>query len=930
MQTSLARRQRRRRYGNGRRQGGGGRTVRGVIIAIPLFLFSTFVLLGLVGLVSAVVAYNQFATGLPDPLEALQKIRFEQQTVVYDRTGTVELARFGGSKRELVTFEEIPAELIDATTAVEDKTFWENVGFDPVGIVSAALDTLRGNERGASTITQQLVRQRLLPREVLEGSRFERKIKEIIQSVRLTQGLPEGEAGKKAIITAYLNQNFYGNQSYGVKAAARSYFAKDLSELTLAEAAVLAGIPQSPTRFDLVKNAVEECEIDVLEGEDCPAGKTRLVVPADSEIVQRRNYILGLMKTRSVLSGKDHTLEEYDLAMTEPLILARQVSPPWKAPHLVWQVRSQLGAILCSEEQADNCPAVDTGGYKVITTIDWKMQQTVDKWLYAGARIPNAKDPQAVLTARKVPKAAWKWILGLKGRNINNAAGAVIDARTGQVLAYGGSAGYYEKGNKKFQPQFDVLADGWRQPGSSIKPVNYAVGIDDRTLTAASLLLDVVADFNTDPNQKPFTPTQADGLERGPVRLRSALQFSLNIPAIKAGLLMNLDRLFQRSKDFGLSYFAGTVPVISMSIGTLVVHPIDLLGAYGALANGGLLMPRTVMLEVSDQAGNRVWPATDARPAGKQVVTRGTAFIMTDMLAGNTDDRVNRYWAEWKILEKDERRPAAYKTGTTSDNKDVHAYGYLAPPEDPAAPLLTVGVWMGNSDATQNKGSLSLDSSAPLWSAILTEISRGLPVAEFAKADDIELDHVVIDAHSGFLPGPFTTKTMFEWFLPGTAPTRSDDTKVAFDLDSSSGLLWQDGCAGPVVTQGFLDPARLEAIDARFPNWQTYDRDWLARAAQGPGVAGGPENTRTTYFYNGAYTPFSKTWGAPFPPTELCTPLPSPSPEPLPSCDPFFELCPSPPPSCDPFFELCPSPPPSIEPSPEPFPPGPPSKPPKP
>jgi membrane peptidoglycan carboxypeptidase len=335
MQTSLARRQRRRRQ-NGGRASGGRRAASAVVIALPLFLFSTLFLFGAVGLISTVAAYNYFAADLRPPLEVLADVKLAEQTEVWDRTDKVELARFGEYKREIVTFDEIPDEVIDATTAIEDKTFWENAGFDPVGIVSAGIDTLRGNERGASTITQQLVRGLLLPQEVLEGSRYDRKIKEIIQSIRLTQALPEGEEGKQVIITAYLNNNFYGNQSYGVKAAAEGYFGKPFEEVTLAEAAILAGIPQSPTKFDLVRNAVELCAVeDLPEDESCPADKLSLVVPDDAEIVIRRNYILDLMKTRSVLSGNRHTAAEYEAAKNEPVVIVPPTVTPWRAPHFV-------------------------------------------------------------------------------------------------------------------------------------------------------------------------------------------------------------------------------------------------------------------------------------------------------------------------------------------------------------------------------------------------------------------------------------------------------------------------------------------------------------------------------------------------------------------------------------------------------------------
>src|SRR3954451_17437572 len=219
METSLARRQRHRRNGNG--HGGGRGTASKIAVAIPLLLFGSFLLVGLVGFVVAVSAYSVYSQGLGNPKDLLNNIQFAEQTVVYDSTGKIELARFGAQKREVVNFNDFPRTLIDATTSIEDHTFWDNAGFDPMAIVSAGLDSLRGRSRGASTITQQLVRARLLSDEVLSGPTFDRKIKEIIQSIRLTEAFP-GDEGKRRIMQFYLNQNFYGNQSYGVAAAAQS------------------------------------------------------------------------------------------------------------------------------------------------------------------------------------------------------------------------------------------------------------------------------------------------------------------------------------------------------------------------------------------------------------------------------------------------------------------------------------------------------------------------------------------------------------------------------------------------------------------------------------------------------------------------------------------------------------------------------------
>ncbi len=869
MQTSLARRQRHRRALQ-RRPKAGGSALRRVLIAVPIVLLLLTVITAGTGLVFAVGTYNHYAEGLPDPKTALTDLQFEQQTIILDRTGKVELARLGALKREVVSFDEIPGEMLDATTAIEDKDFWDNAGFDPVGIISAGLDTISGRPRGASTITQQLVRARLLPPEAFEGTTYERKLREIVQSIRLTEAYP-GLEGKQLIITAYLNQNFYGNSSYGVKAAAKGYFGKALKDLTLAQFALLAAIPQSPTKFDLIKNAEEVCLEPVAEGQECT--KLKLVVPDTTEVVVRRDYILDLMKTRSPLTAEKHTAAEYDAAKAEPVELTPPASLNWKAPHYVWKVREALAAILCPGKPGD-CPQVDTGGYRVTTTLDWKMQQKVEKWVYAAARAPNAKDPRAVLRLKKIPAKDWNWILALRGRNINNAAAGVIDYRTGEILAYAGSASYTSKGNKKFQPQFDVMADGrGRQPGSAIKPIDYLIGIDDQTLTASTMFMDVFTNFGNN-----FTPIQADKAERGPVRLRSALQFSLNVPAIKATLITGLDHTFERTKDFGLRYQATAVPVKSMGIGTLEVHPIDLLGAYGTIANGGVRMPREIILSVVKD-GRQVYPLTADPPVGTRVTSKQAAYIVTDILSGNTDVKVNPFWGEFAIYDGKTRRPAAYKTGTTSDNKDVAAYGYLAPPKAKDEPALAVGIWMGNSDSSPNDGKLSLQTSAPLWSAILTDLSRGMPIAAFKAPSGLETAEV--DAFTGLKPGPFTTKTVKELFIKGTVPTQKETSRIAMEIDGASGLRWQDGCVGPKVTKGFFD---LSEVDAGFPDWQKANRNWGARAAKGVGVRGGSKGTRTAYFYGPGFYPFGRTWGAPFAPKEIC-PL---APQTPPPCDPLL------------------------------------------
>ncbi|HEX7474132.1 MAG TPA: transglycosylase domain-containing protein [Candidatus Limnocylindrales bacterium] len=900
MNTSLARRQRRRR--NGGRPGGAVGPARVVAIGFPLFLFASFFMLGILAFVVTVGAYGFYSKDLPDPKKLFSDLTFSEQTVVYDRTGKVELARFGQTQREVVdVFAQLSPLLVDATTSAEDHTFWSNAGFDPVGIISAAVATATGNGRGASTITQQLVRARLLPDSAFQGSTYDRKIREIIQSIRLTQEF-SGLDGKRQILIAYLNQNYYGDQSYGVAAAAHDYFGvTDLHKLTIAQAAILASIPQSPTAFDLRKNAV--LQKSATDPSACPtdakaAAKCVLVVPADSKIAVRRDFVLTQMtKFRTLtkagdplaIAGATVTDDQIAAAFNEPIVIQKDNGIAWRAPHFVWQVRHQLGAILCGTAHADDCPVIDTGGYQITTTLDWKMQQVAEKWVKAAAVAPNIKGGQAAtakyLKDNKTPNQAW--IRNLVGRGVFNAALGAFDYRTGQVLAYVGSAGYYTTPRgKKLQPQFDVLADGWRQSGSSFKPINYITGLDDHTKTAASLYMDVVTDFGGG-----YAPGDADLAERGPLRMREAINLSLNIPAIKNAAEVGPDHVFAEAQKFGIKWQKPTnVAGISIGIGTLELHYADLISAYGAIANGGLLMPRTFILSIKDPNA-KVIPTTIAGVSPKQVASPQAAFIMTDILAANTDPAQNPFWSLRKITDGSKRRPAALKTGTTNDQIDLAAMGYLAPPKDPKAPALVVGAWMGNSDnSIPPNGTMALESSATLWQAFLNQASHGTPIADFVKPAGIV--DVKIDAHSGMLPGPYTRKTITEHFIKGTEPKEVDSTKVGVAIDQATGLLWSDVCTGPRVTKGFLD---LTQVEAAFPKWQPFNKGWIARARFGSGRRGGPKHTPTAYFGFGRILPFGASWGAPFAPTKVCTPRPV-TPPPGPSCDPILG-CPSPSPT---------------------------------
>jgi len=922
MQTSIARRERRRRNHLGTRRPGGGAGGR-IAVILPLFLLGTFFALSLVAFGSAVEVYSAYSKDLPDPKQVLDKLDFNQQTVLYDRTGTVPLAAFGSENRRVLKFSDIPDVVLDTTTTTEDKTFWTNTGFDPAAILSAVRDAISGHARGASTITQQLMRTApgLLPDTT---STFDRKIKEIIQSVRLTQEFP-GDAGKQVIITDYLNLNFYGDQSYGIAAAANDYFGvTDLSQLTIAQAAILAGILQAPSTYDLVANATQ-------------LDDGTWVVPADAPIVERRDAILEDMRRNNaagLLRGK-YTDADLLAAESEQVVLHQAPQAQMIAPQFDLLVRQQLADLLCGQgtDPAD-CPKVDTGGYKVITTLDYKMQQSAEKWLKAYVFGPNqgsVADDIAYLAALGItPKTdSYDYTriigpsstssVGLRNGNIHNAALIAEDYRTGQVLAYAGSAGFYENpvkdpnhaGQDYFDPEYDVLSSGnGRQPGSSFKPIDYLIGIQDGSMTAASLFMDVATDFGGG-----YTPHDADGYERGPVRLREALQYSLNIPAVKAASINGVSHVMQRAEDFGLQFPANTNPGVSIGIGTVEVHPADLTSAYGAIADGGTLVQRNLILSVVDDRGNPVVPLQV--PIVTHPSTPAATYVMTNILAGNTDPAQNNWWSQYKIMSGSTRRPATLKTGTSDQTQDLFALGYVAPPADPNAPAIVAGVWAGNSDNSPGHSVMSLEMAAPIWHAFMQDATAGTPVTDFKQPDGVTW--ATVDANSGMLPGPYTTQTVREVFVNGTVPTQVDTTKVSVDVDTVSNTLWTYDCPGVEDTKGYLD---LSQVDSNNPTWQKYDQIWIARAQQGVGKRGGPNNGATMYFYEvGFWTPFGQTWGAPFPPTTYCTSNTG-SPPPSPSSTPTPEPTPTPAPTAvpTPAPTAVPTPAPTAVPTPEPTP----------
>jgi membrane peptidoglycan carboxypeptidase len=852
-----------------------GTAARPALAPLPALILGVFAALAVAVFVGTLAVFASYTGGLPDPAQ-LETFKLSEGSSVMSADG-VELATFAAEQRRVIPFADIPKVMIDAQVAAEDRTFWTNPCIDFRGIVRAALQNFSASSTvsGASTICQQLVRIRLFDANLLAnpGRRWERKIKEALLALRVGDHYP-GLAGKQKLLEMYLNQVFYGNNSYGIWAAAYRYFGKDITshapadQLTIGEAALLAGLVRSPSSLDPTQVAIPTVDA---------SGNTILVVPADSDAIQVQGFVLdGMVATGAI------TQAQRNAAAAQPIVLAPVKNLQYKAPHFVYAVRRAAAQLLGSED------LLDRGGLVITTTLNYNgYQVSAEKW--AGIAYDLDRMTNDALVA-KYGKPALQWIKQLQKRNINNDALVTLNYRTGAVIAYVGSANYYGEATPAHQPAYDVVGQAYRQSGSAFKPITYATGFERGVLTPATMIMDVegvIAEGYTVPN--------ASGNQRGPVRIRDALKYSWNIPVTKAQQLIGTQNVVDMAERLGLRWDpqqAGHVAVPSLTLGTIGVHMLDLAGAYGALANGGVLAPPFLIQTITDRNGNVIYNhATDA-PAPQRVLGQDAAYLVTNILADNTNPATNIIWGQrFQLKTATGRRPATLKTGTTNDFRDLQAFGYLAPDPDPTvdAGAIVTGVWVGNSDFSAIKDVFAADGPTFIWHDYMAEVAaaNNLPVRDFPRPADIV--DVKVDALTGMLPGEFTTSTVTEVFSAAHQPTQQDTLHRKLVVEALTGKIWQPGCGDPALatpqpgaTPGPPVPAEkvyldLVGYEASHPTWEQANLAWIQRYVGNEGkVLRSP----------------APAFGAPLAPTETCTPgqvptsTPSPSPTLLPSPSP--------------------------------------------
>ena len=799
---------RRGAYRSKRRRGGGAFS--GWRLALPSGLLALLIASGALLIVGAGAALAFFTEDLPSAQD-LAKEPLPQATKVYDRTGTELLYQFSEENREVVTYSDIPQLLIDATVAAEDKSFWTNPGVDLLGIVRAVFAdvTNRGSgQGGASTITQQLVKRRIVGNEVS----LKRKIREAILAVEVTNTY-----SKEQILELYFNQIYYGNQSYGIKAAAQTYFSKsDLSKITLAEAALLAGLPQAPAVLD--PSQAENLE----------------------RAQERRAYVLGQMVDTGAI-----TQAQADAASAEAIKVAGPPVATIKAPHFVFQVRNQLTQILGGDEGA-----VTRGGYRVTTTLDMKTQEIGERQVR-------------------------EWVDELHSKNVWNAALVSIDPRNGEVLTYVGSVDYNNRDDPRVQGQFDVAGIGLRQPGSSFKMFNYVTALK-KGATAATVVVDARTDFGNkaDPTRMSpaacgYCPENADLQYHGPVTMRQAIRESRNVPAVRfLAEYSGIEDTIQTAHEMGITTEIDPSKVgLSLTLGSKEVHLVDMASAYGVLANMGIRVTPTYILKVEDSRGKVIWEHKDYEQ--KRVLDPGIAWIMTDILKDTTQPSRDFIFGSWTNIG----RVAALKTGTTDNLKDVYSVGFV--------PTMVTGVWMGNSNGEpmSSRDFSSAMGPGQLWRDYMKEALADTPATDWARPANVVSAPIVSAPGafggygSGLAPSGLSPFSTTEWFIKGTEPVKPDDWFVA-------GCAGPDGTAkiamrindvrAPTTFQRYTDQWVRDAIAGR----HTYGRySWnLVPPDPCPTPSPTPVPTRTPSFtFPPGVTPTP-------PPTK--TPVPTPTKKP--------------------------------------------------
>lgn len=602
---------------------------------LGMFFKIKYFIIGFITSCILFVSYQSYilVKSLPSPTN-IGKVNFALSTHIYDKQGRQLYEIYRDQNRTPVSLNDMPLYIYEASIAIEDKDFFKHKGVSFVGGVGRAVKEAVVNRdlkriQGGSTITQQLVKSSLLSSE----RTLIRKFKEMLLAL-----WTERLYSKRQILEMYLNQVPYGGSAYGIEEAAQAFYGKHARELSIDEAALLAGLPQQPSVYSPFVNP------DLAKG--------------------RRDDVLLRMYQQGYIDAQD-----YGRALEKPVTVA-QPGTNIESPHFVFYAKSEL-------EKQYGIRDVEEGGLNVYTTLDSTIQKKAEEIL-----------------SEELVKIA--------NLNVTNGAILVTKPSTGEILAMVGSKNYYEQPYGAFN-----VTTATRQPGSSIKPLLYAMAVEGG-MTTMTVIDDSPTTFQA-AGGEPYRPVNYDGKFHGRVTMRASLANSYNIPAVKTLQSVGVVPFIQFAKTLGISTWDENGQYgLSLSLGGGEVRMLDMATAYGSIANRGTAVPVTPFLKITHTDGSLI----AARPnAPRRVMTEETAYILSDVMSDNAA-RAPAFGAR-SALEIPGYK-VAVKTGTTDSKKDNWTIGYT--------PDYLVAVWVGNNDNTPMNQALTsgITGAAPIWNKVMT------------------------------------------------------------------------------------------------------------------------------------------------------------------------------------------------------------------
>lgn len=774
-------------------------------ILIILIILAFFAVMG-----ACMGAYLGIIGNAPD-IDLLKVTPETYTSFIYDQDGNELTALHGVENREYVKINQIPKYMQNATVAIEDERFYTHNGVDIKGIFRAISvnikSVLNGSNRleGASTITQQLIKGNLFKDALTnkEQNKVMRKLQEQYMAIELEKQTTERTGGSKKaakdqILELYLNTINYGSGAYGVQAASKLYFGKDVSELTLAECAVLAAVPQNPTKWNPKNHPEKNAE--------------------------RKRKVLEDMKDQGYI-----TQSQYNEAISEDVYSKIQTvvqeveeessTRSYYEDQVINEVINDLVEVRkISKVQASNI--VYNQGIKIYSCVDMEIQKILDEAYKRDDLFP--KDDYALETTyyitvedkqtgqqanyRKVSDYLYsqeqvdqfieesrtqyltdnvKLILDRAETVIQpQSAFVVTDYRTGEVKAVMGG-----RGEKTASRILNRATQSTRQPGSTFKVLAaYAPGIDKGILTAATV-------FDDAPYKKGnWSPGNWYSGYRGLSTVRKGIEYSMNIVAAKAIDRVGIDTSIAYLEHFGFTTLV-TDPEKSHNdlndttvLGGLTNGVIlsELNSAYGTIANGGEYLKPIFYTKVVDHDGQIL---LENKPEPERVIEKTTAFLLTDMM----EDVITGSIGTGKAAKfRNVRMPIAGKTGTTSDNKDLIFAGYT--------PYYAASVWLGHDQSKNLK--TNGNSHLVLWRTIMEQIheQKGLEYKTFERPEGITTRDVC--NLTGKLAGPLCgSHVITEYFAKGTEPTQRCNSHAAIRIDTSTHLLATEFCPPELVEE---------------------------------------------------------------------------------------------------------------------------------